>query len=180
MHADRRGGLGFLKLPSLAYGSLLLLGLSSMQWGAWANQILEYGLKVESLKPLFFIYAVVGVAIVLGPLLLFVPMLVATRVRAYESYGGLMSDYARQLDEHWIVGHQRGHLLGSADFQSLADFGQTYRDNIEEMQVLLFDLRDGVILLVAALLPALPCFVALMGVGETLGRLADVFMGRVR
>jgi hypothetical protein len=180
MHGDQRGGIGFLKLPSLAFGAVLLLGLSSVQWGAWANQIQEYGLKLETLKPLFFVYVLVALVIVLGPLLAFVPMLLTARTRSLEAYGGLMSDYARQIDDRWIAGHERADLLGRADFQSLADLRQSYQDAIEKMNLVLFDVRDVTALLVFALLPALPGVVILAGPGEAFSRLVDIAVGRLR
>ena len=40
MHADRRGGIGFLKTPSINYCGVLLFAVSSALCGAWGTQVL--------------------------------------------------------------------------------------------------------------------------------------------
>jgi hypothetical protein len=65
----------------------------------------------------------------LGPLLLFCPKLVRSRRDAVASYGGITTRYGRGLQEKWMEGEQPKDepLLGSADVQSLADMGNSFR-----------------------------------------------------
>jgi Beta-tubulin folding cofactor D len=53
MHADRRGGIGFLKQPSISYGAVLLLAMGSTLCAGWGTKILLYGSGIDDFKPLF-------------------------------------------------------------------------------------------------------------------------------
>jgi hypothetical protein len=176
-HADRCGGIEFLKRPSIAYCTVLLLAVSSTLCGGWETQILLYGTKIDALKPLFIVFALIGTLIALTPLLMFLPRLFVARVRGRQAYGGLVSDYSRQLQERWIERPTRADLLGSADFQSLADLTTSYRENVAKMRVLLFSLRDCILLLVASLLPAIPILLSQLPAREVLKRLLHLLTG---
>ena len=176
-HADQRGGIAFLKAPSIAYGAVLLLGVSSELCGGWASQILLYGTKLDTLKPLLVVFVLVGIIIAFAPLFPFMPVLFAARRQGRAEYGALVSDYARELEKRWIRGHTRADLLGSPDFSGLADLEANYRDNVEKMQLFLFGLRDAAVLLVASLLPVLPILFMQLPVRDVLGRLLHLVAG---
>ncbi len=177
MHADRRGGIGFLKQPSIGYGALLLLAMSSALCAGWATRILLYGTGIDAFKPLFYASVLVAVTVAFGPLLTFVPQLFSARLEGRRAYGGLITDYARALQERWIEGPARKDLLGSADFQSLADLGTSYSENVEKMQVLLFGLRDIIGLFIVSLLPAVPVLLLEQSLSDVLKRLLHLFVG---
>jgi hypothetical protein len=176
-HADRRGGIGVLKLPSLSYGAVLLLAVGSALCGGWATQIVLYGTKIDAIRPLFIAFVLLGTIVAIAPLLLFVPMLFAARRRGRVAYGDLMSDYARQFEERWIGKSRRTDLLGSSDFQSLADLGTTYRENVEKMQIVPFELRDCIVLFLVSQIPAIPLLLSQLPAREVLQRLLHLFMG---
>ena len=104
-------------------------------------------------------------------------VLFAARARGLAEYGGLLSDYSRQLEQRWIKGPARADQANGANFSEFTDLGTSYRENIEGMQVLLFGLRDAVVLLVAALLPALPILFAMLPMREVVERLLHLFAG---
>jgi hypothetical protein len=111
MHVDRRGGIGFLKRPSHDFCVVLLLGLSSALCGGWGTWMLLYGAKVETFKPLFVAFVLVGLTISFLPLLALTPQLVASRRRGRKAYGGLVRLHERHrgaLDRS----ARRGELLG--------------------------------------------------------------------
>jgi hypothetical protein len=176
-HADRRGGIGFLKIPSLSYGAVLLLAVSSALCGGWETQILLYGTKIDAIKPLFIAFVLIGTLIAFAPLLVFVPALHRARRRGRIEYGGLMSDYARQIQERWIDRPTRADLLGSPDFQSLADLGTSFRENVEKVQVILFELRDCIVLFVVSQIPALPILFSQLPAREVLKRILHLATG---
>jgi hypothetical protein len=155
----------------------LVLAVSSTLCGGWETQILLYGTKIDAIKPLFIAFVLIGAVIAFAPLLLFVPVLLGARRRGRIAYGGLMSDYARQFQERWIDKPTRADLLGSSDFQSLADLGTTYRESIEKMQVLPFGLRDCIVLFVVSQIPALPILLSQLPAREVLKRLLHLFTG---
>ena len=90
-----------------------------------------------------------------------------------------MTDYARALQERWIGGGGRKDLLGSPDFQSLADLGTSYSENVQNMQLLLFGLRDVLSLFVVSLLPAIPVLLLEQSVSDVLKRLVHVLVGGI-
>jgi hypothetical protein len=65
------------------------------------------------------------------------------------------------------------------DFQSLADLSTTVRENVEKMLVILFQLRDRIVLLVVALIPAIPILLSHLPAGEILKRLLHPFRGSI-
>jgi len=177
MHADRRGGIDFLKQPSIGYGALLLLAMSSALCAGWGTRILLYGTGIDAFKPLFYAFVLIATIIAFAPLLTLVPQLFASRLEGRRAYGGLVTDYARALQERWIGGPARKDLLGSPDFQSLADLGTSYSENVQNMQVLLFGLRDIIVLFIAAHIPAIPVLLLEQSVSDVLKRLLRLFVG---
>jgi hypothetical protein len=91
-HADRCGGIGFLSRPSIGYGALFLLAVSSALCGGWSTQILLYGAKIDTFKPLFFAFVIIGAVIAFAPLVAFLPQLFRARRWAHHVYGGLVTD----------------------------------------------------------------------------------------
>ena len=178
-HVDRRGGLSFLKRPSVGYCALLLLAVSSVLCGEWTAEVTRHGARLEAFKPLFLVFVLVGSLVALGPLLAFVPRLFLARLKGSIQYGALASDYSSRFEEHWFAPAPRAELLGSPEIQSLADLGGAYRENVEKMQLLLFSPRDLVLLLVAALLPAIPLVLSQVPARQVLMRLVHLFSGGV-
>jgi hypothetical protein len=176
-HADRHGGLSFLKRPSLGYGVVLLLALSSVLSGGWASEVLHHGAKLSTFKPLLLVYVCVGLTIALGPLLTFIPRLFVARAQGRRQYEGLVTEYARRFDERWLSGQSRSGLLGSSDIQSLADLGNVYRDNIEQMKILIFDPRDLALLVIASLLPMVPVMLLQIPAQQLLRQLLQLVTG---
>ena len=177
-HADRRGGIAFLKRPSVGYCSLLLLAVSSVLCSGWASEIVHHGAKLSAFKPLFIIFVCVGSLVAFGPLLAFVPQLFAARLHGRRQYEALLSDYSSQFDERWLSGGgPRRDLLGSRDMQALAGLGNAYRESVEKMQILLFSPRDLVPLLVASLLPAIPILFLQLPMGQVLKGLQHLLTG---
>lgn len=179
MHADRRGGIGFLKQPSIMYCGVLLFAVSSALCGAWGTQVLLYGTKIDTLRPLFYAFVLIGTIVAFAPLLTFVPQLFASRRFGRRVYGGLVSDYARALQERWIGERARTDLLGSPDFQSLADLSTSYSENVAQMQVLLFGYRDVILLFIISQLPAIPVVLSEQSASDVFKRLLHLFVGGI-
>jgi len=177
MHADRRGGIGFLKQPSISYGAVLLLAMGSALCAGWETKILLYGGRIDDFKPLFYAFVLIATIIAFAPLLTFVPQLFAARLEGRRAYGRLVTDYARALQERWIGGPARKDLLGSPDFQSLADLGTSFSENVQNMQVLLFGLRDIVVLFIVSHLPVIPVLLLEQSLSDVVKRLLHLFVG---
>jgi hypothetical protein len=179
-HADRRGGLAFLKHPTLAYGAVLLLALSSVLCAGWGTQVELYGTSVASFRSLFLSFVLVGVLAAFAPLGLFVPKLLRARLEGERRYGALVSDYAQQFEARWIDRAARPDLLGTSDIQSLADLSTSYRENVERLQLVLFAPADWILLLVAALLPALPLLLTTGPAQDVIKKLLHLAVGLPR
>jgi hypothetical protein len=176
-HADRRGGIDFLKRPSIQYGAVLLLAVSCALCGGWATQMILYGTRVSTWKTLLVAFVLIGSLIAFAPLLTFLPQLFAARRRGRREYSELVTDYCRQLEKRWIGKQTRADVLGSPDFQSMADLSSVYSDNVEKMEILLFGLRDVVLLFVFSQLPALPLLLAQLPAKEVLERVLHLLRG---
>jgi hypothetical protein len=178
-HADRHAGIAFLKTPTNGYVAVVMFAVSSLVCAGLSVQLAKGGTGIERVRPLFYGGAIIVVVVAFAPLLVFVPQLVRVRLAGRREYGGLVSDYARRFHERWIERGERRELLGSSDFQSMADLSTTYRENVERMQVVLFNTRDCAALLVAAFLPALPLLFLAAPASEVLHRILRLALGRL-
>jgi hypothetical protein len=175
-HADRRGGIAFLRMPSVVYGALLLLATSAVLCAGWATQVARRGLPLSTLRSTFFVFVVLGVIVVLAPLLMFTPQLWRVRVTGLRRYGGLVTEYARRFQTRWVDG-DRGSLLGTPDIQSLSDITNTYQQSVSVVGAMLFGKRDAVVVATAALLPAVPLLFMQGPAHEVVKRVAKLLLG---
>ena len=155
-HPDRNGGLGFLGGSAFAF-SPLLAAISSMVAGLVASRIFYQGAKLTDFKLEILFLAAFGMLLVLGPLIVFTPQIMAAKRLGKREYGALAADYVRQFDRRWLRG-QDGEtmpLLGSGDIQSLADLDQAYAI-INEMKPVPFSRDMLVQMLWATLVPFVP------------------------
>ncbi len=179
MHADRRGGIGFLKVPSVYFCSLMLLATNSVICAGWATRMVEHGERLQTFRAPFFAIVLIGMLVAFAPHVVFTPQLYTARVRGIREYGGLVSHYVRAFHQRWIAAEDRSNLLGSPDMQSLADLGDSYRNNVAGLGVILFSAPDWETLLCAALLPAIPLLFMEQTTHEVIKRVLKMFVGAV-
>jgi hypothetical protein len=174
-HPDRQGGLGFLAEPSqgLAY---VLMALSTVQAGVWANQIVFGEVAVATLKAQLGVIVASGLVIALGPLLFFSGHLWRGRFQFIRQHDELATDYHRSFHERWVVRHEREGLLGSADIQSLADLGNAY-EVVDRMRLFPLSLRLVMVLAGAMLAPMVPLVLLQIPLLEILKKLSAVALG---
>ena len=175
-HPDLAGGLAFLSWPSIGFGHVIA-ALSATQAGVWADQVLYAGLKVTALKWQALVFALAGLAVALGPLLVLTRRLWRCQIDGQHQYASLAIDYTRLFHERWIARRERNDVLGSADLQSLADLASGY-DIVDRMRFVPFGPRAVIAIAAAALAPMLP--VALLGVplDQLLKKLAGTLLGK--
>jgi hypothetical protein len=154
-HADRRGGISFLRVPSIGYCSTLLFAISSV---LCADQVrrLNLGVTLASFIPLLIVFGAVGTLVAFGPLLWFTPLLLRVRREAAIQFAGLATECGRAFQRRWP--DDRGDIEppDSRATQPLVDLATVYRDNVDRMRPLLFEGRDMIVLLIATLLPLVP------------------------
>lgn len=175
-HADEAGGLAFL---GTAHASLTIFAfaIGSILSADVAFRIVFEAAKVESFRVLFFADVVIFELLVLGPLLLFAPVLARARRGGLRAYGSLVGEYNRAFHEKWASGQPPGGepLLGSADIQSLADLGNSF-DRVRNMKLVPFTQQLALQVAVAAALPALPLLLLVFPIAEILGILAQALL----
>ena len=171
LHPDRAGGLGFIGSSVFAFVPVLVAQTAVLA-GVIGNRILHEGVKL----PAFYIEiaSAVGLlmAVVLAPLPFFIFQLARAKREGTREYGLLAMRYADEFRAKWMGGRRPAGepLVGSADFQSLADLAGAH-DVLREMRVLPFSLQTIVRLAIVIAVPYLPLVLAMIPLEELLVRL---------
>ncbi len=158
-HADQAGGLGFLGTAHTSLG-IFALALSSVLSAEAAFLVVFHNANIDTFVVPFAILVAFVELVFLGPLLVFAPILIRTRLAWLREYSLLVTRYNRAFHEKWTLEASAADesLLGSADIQSLADLGSSF-DFLRGMKVVPFSLRA---VLQLALITALPCLPLLL------------------
>jgi hypothetical protein len=175
-HADQAGGLGFLGGAHLSL-AIFPFAMSCVNSAHIAFQIHFESVPIESFRMLLVTYLVLVVLLVLGPLMIFTPMLARVRREGLLQYGLLVNDYNRAFHQKWVRGPRPTDepMLGSGDFQSLADLGNSF-EMIRSMKIFPFTRQQIVQIAVVSALPGLPLIFLVMPVGELLQLLAGALL----
>jgi hypothetical protein len=167
-HPDRCGGLGFLAGVCPAFAPVLL-AQGAVLAGTFANKIFFAGAKLPQFK--VEIIAVVAVMLfsVLGPLLVFIPVLSHAKRVGLREYGSLAQRYVRDFDEKWLRGGAPAEeaLVGSADIQSLADLGNSF-EVVRGMRAIPFTKEAVLQLAVLTVLPLVPLLLTMISLEQLL------------
>jgi hypothetical protein len=159
-HPDRCGGIAFLRLPAIEYCAMLLFVVASVVCAMWHSRF-ELGATVVSFVPLLLLFAAIAILVAFGPLLMFVPHLERARRAGLADVGGLAAKLGRRFRRRWIRATEvAAEADASADAQALAAIGSSYRNSISRLRLLLFDLHDLIILIVATAIPVVPVMFA--------------------
>jgi len=170
-HPDRAAGLGFLGGSSAVFVPLLVAH-GALLAGLMANPIFFAGAKFTDFRMEALGVVVWLLLIVLGPLLFFSPRLMRAKRDGLREYGRLVTRYVREFDLKWRRGGATAdeQLLGSADIQSLADFGNSFQV-IRDIRPFPFG-RDTVLQLVFfTVMPVMPLVLTLIPLEELIKKL---------
>jgi hypothetical protein len=175
-HPDAAAGLGFLGATQITFG-LLAFAMGSVLSGSAAFLLVFHDVNIETFKIPFGAYLVLVNLILLGPLLVFVPLLARTRRQGLREFSTLAGVYNDSFAEKWIRGKapEGEPLLGSSDIQSLADLGNSYQF-ARQMKVFPFSLQDIIRLSVVAAAPMLPLLPLVMPIEDILKMLAKALL----
>jgi hypothetical protein len=173
-HPDRAAGLGFLGTSSAMFAPLVM-AYGAVVAGLIANPIFFAGAKLTD-----FQLEIVGVValcllLVLGPLMVFSPLLMRAKRTGLREYGILASRYVSEFDLKWIRAGAADDepLIGSGDIQSLADLGNSFQV-IRDIKPFPFG-RDTVIqIVVFTILPGLPLVLTIIPLEELITKLLGV------
>jgi hypothetical protein len=175
-HPDRAGGLGFLASAPSAFAPVILA--QSVFLAVFiAARILFQGATLQRFQYEIVAFLVLQLLLVLGPLCVFAPALLALKRRGQREYGALAARYTQEFHEKWIGGAAPAGeaLVGSGDIQSLADLANSY-EVVRGMRPVPFG-RDTVIqLAVAALLPFAPLLLTVVPAEQILKSLLGMLL----
>ena len=175
-HADQAGGLGFL---GTAHASLSIFGFGlSAVFSAEAAHLNVF--RQEDLLQFRVPYIAMLILVelvLLGPLLVFCPILIRTRLAGLRDYSLLVVRYNRAFHQKWIAGPapQDEPLLGTGDIQSLADLGTAF-EYVRSMKVVPFSLRVMLQIAVVTSLPCLPLLLLAIPISTLLDLLAGALL----
>jgi hypothetical protein len=175
-HPDRAGGLGFLKESAYAFIPLVI-SQGALLAGMLAERIFYEGETLLAFKTEIVGAVVFLLLIVLGPLCVFTPNLVRTKMQGRLQYGVLASRYVREFDIKWVkngAGRDEA-LIGSADIQSLADMNNSF-EVIRNMRSFPFGKETILQTAVVALLPVLPLTLTMISLEDLVKRLVGIFL----
>jgi hypothetical protein len=170
-HPDRNAGLGFLGGSAYAF-SPLLAAFSAMCAGLVASRIFHEGASLADFKLEIVCLLAFGILLVLGPLTVFAPQILAAKRLGKREYGVLAAEYVREFDRRWLrnADHDATPLLGASDIQSLADLDNAY-SIVKEVKAVPFN-RDMLLQLVwATLAPFAPLVFTMIPLEDLLDRI---------
>ncbi len=102
-HPDRVGGLGFIANTVYAFG-VLAVAHGALLAGLLANRIFHLGAALPQFKVEVAVLVVFLLCVVLGPLLVFAPLLAQAKRQGLRDCGTLAERYVREFDGKWLRG----------------------------------------------------------------------------
>jgi hypothetical protein len=154
MNPDRSGGLGFLAIyPSIFSG--LIFALSCVVASAMLKELDFVRHDVQTVWLAIAFWIVVILIVFIGPLLVFIPPILAAREKALLEYGRLVSQFQHAFHHKWIDEARNGKdLMGCSDLSPLSSL-YAILQTVRGLQVIPVDRAAIVQLVIAAGLPLL-------------------------
>jgi hypothetical protein len=167
-HPDRAGGIGFLGKGSYAFAPLLF-AQGALLAGLIASRVLYERASLLSFKMEAAGFVVFFVLVILGPLVMFTPKLLAAQRKGSSGYGLLANRYVFGFEDKWIRGcePETSKLLGTADIQAMADMASVY-SNVRQMRLIPFGTDDITRLAATTAAPLLPLALTIFSVPQLL------------
>ncbi len=145
--------------------------------GFIASRVLYEGQSLVSFKVQAAGLIGAMVLFVLGPLVMYTPMMDRAKRKGSAEYGLLANRYVFGFEEKWIRGGapDMGELLGTGDIQSLADLGNSYLVT-REMRLVPFGIKDIGRLAGATAAPLLPLALTVFSLEEVVTKLVKIVL----
>lgn len=175
-HPDHAGGLGFIGKTTYAFAPILF-AQGALLSGWIANRVVYDGQDLISFKMEAAGMICVMVLVVVGPLVMFTPILELAKRKSANEYALLANRYVFGFEEKWIRGGAPdvGELLGSGDIQSLADLGNSY-SVVADMRIVPFSMTDIGRLAAATAAPLVPLMLTIFSFEEVVSRLFKILI----
>jgi len=153
-HPDGAAGLKFLGM-SLEALVLPAFAISSVIAGPLANRVVHGGAQIMTFRAPVLAFAVVLLALLTGPLLLFTDRLVSAMHRGMLEYGAMARGLGERLESRWLGRPVEEKALEAPDFSATTDL-YSIVSNVYTMNLMPLSLRNLALIATAALLPFLP------------------------
>lgn len=175
-HPDRLAGLGFLASTVSAYVPLALAH-GSMLSGAIVNRIVYGGAVLTDFRVEMVIMVLFVFAMLLLPLLVFTPVLMALHLKATSEFGALATGVARAFEQRWVRdgSRQEGDLLEVGEVSAMTDLDATV-GIVREMRFIPYSRSSLLAIGAAVLAPLAPLLLTLMPADELIQRLVGIFV----
>jgi len=174
-HSDRAGGIGGLELVQMYF--LPLVGGFSLIVSATLAQDLAKGAEFTTIYPVVGTVLGIGLALVFGPLLLFMRPLSECRKKAYFLYMSLASRYVHAFEKKWLSPDSSyEEFLGTSDLQSLADLTGSL-DVVRDMRFVPAGKQLLIGTVLASVLPLVPLWLFKYSATDLLGKLVQSVIG---
>jgi hypothetical protein len=144
----------------VAFAAAIVVGAT------WRHEILHQGAHLKDFMLPAIVLVVIVALVALGPLVFFVPRLIALRRIGILEYGRLGQISSTDFHAKWILGGARHHaeFLQAIDSTALSSFGQHYK-RIEKLTPFPGDKVALYALAAAIAIPAIPVVLAEMPIG---------------
>jgi len=174
LHPDRNAGLGFLSGMPRAFAPLVLAH-GALLAGMFADAIFFTGATLAQYKIEVIAVLAIVLLLVVGPLLVFMPVLARAKRTGTREYGMFAQHYVDDFKRKWLQGQAPigEPALGSADIQSLADLGNSY-EVVKEIRLIPVSRSTLLYLVIMTLLPIAPLLLTMISVDELLERLVKL------
>lgn len=154
-HPDKAAGLGFLEYYPKAYG-LLTFAVASVVAAGWGHDVVYHGQDVHELTKPLIALIIVWSFILLSPLLVFTPQLIAAKRQGKNDYGRVVGEHGRLVRQRWILNQaiEDEALLDPPGIGPIADANAMY-NAVTEMRMIPVSKSVMVSLLAPLLIPML-------------------------
>ena len=175
-HPDCGGGLNFVHVGMRRF-SVLFFGISSILSASIGEEIVFSGASLHSYELELAVFFFICLAVILGPVLVFTPILIRSKLEYWGKYAPLASDYVQGFDAKWIEqkDYATQRLLGSSDIQSLADLRHSYA-GIAEMRTVLANKNTVAIFAFAYVVPTLPLLASVISLRRILSEVYSLLL----
>jgi len=174
-HPDRTGGLGFVQVGMRRF-SVLVFAISSILCASIGEEIVFSGATLRSYELDLAVFFLICLAVILGPLMIFTPTLIRSKLAYWGRYGRFAGNYVQGFDDKWGQADDRRHSpLGSPDIQSLADLRHSYA-GISEMRIVLPNRTTVGIFAIAYVVPAIPLLASVISFREVLSEVYSLLL----
>jgi hypothetical protein len=155
-HPDGAGGLAFVSVAQTPF-CISAFALSAAISSVVAHAVLYTHMKLQSFTNLGVVSLVLMLLIFVGPLFVFTPTLLKTKLKSVFSFGALCHEMSTLFAAKWLVPRTANDpkILDSADSSALADLNSSY-DTMNRMRPFVFSHKFVMTFAVASALPALP------------------------